>query len=283
MLNKQHHTPHGQEEQDMPQAVKVKNNNGIYALPAAILIGAMLISGSIFYNTKIFIAKGLNGTNTAAQGTKAGQGGGPSVPQQAAAPAPDAGPVKVSVDDDPVLGNKNAPLTLIEFSDYECPFCKRYFTETFPQIKKDYVDTGKLKIVYRDYPLPFHNPLATTEAIAANCSREQGGDAAYFKYHDEVFQRTKSNGQGLVKDDLYKIAADLKLNAGNFKSCLDSEKYKDEIAKDTADGSAAGVSGTPTVFIGKSAADGTITATKVVGAQPYTAFKSAIDQLLQNK
>lgn len=282
MLSKQHHTPHGQEEQDVYQAVEVKNSNGIYVLPATILIGAMLISGSIFYNTKIFIAKGLNGTNTAVLGTKAGQDGGPSVPQQAVAPAPDSGPVKVSADDDPVLGNKNAPLTLIEFSDYECPFCKRYFTETFPQIKKDYVDTGKLKIVYRDYPLPFHNPLATTEAIAANCSREQGGDAVYFKYHDEVFNRTKSNGQGLAKDELYKIAADLKLNAINFRSCLDSEKYKDEIAKDTADGSAAGVSGTPTIFIGKSATDGTITATKVVGAQPYASFKAVIDKQLQN-
>jgi protein-disulfide isomerase len=281
MLNKQHHPQHDQEERDITQVIEVKKNNGIYVLPAAILISAMLISGSIFYNTKIFITKGLNGTNTTAFGTNAGQDIKPSAPQQAPSPAPDSGPVKVSVDDDPVLGNKNAPLTLIEFSDYECPFCKRYFTDTFPEIKKNYVDTGKLKIVYRDYPLPFHNPLATTEAIAANCSREQGGDATYFKYHDEVFQRTKSNGQGLVKDDLYKIASDLKLNAGNFKNCLDSEKYKDEIAKDTTDGSAAGVSGTPTVFIGKSSSDGKITATKVVGAQPYTSFKPVIDQLLQ--
>ncbi len=278
--NTSHEPHHGHEAQAGHREAGEKKNNSVYVLPAAILLAAILISGSIFYNTKIFISKGLNGANTSVLGTDAGQGAVPAAPAQAPAAQPDSGPVKVSVDDDPVLGNKNAPLTLIEFSDYECPFCKRYFTETFPEIKKNYVDTGKLKIVFRDYPLPFHNPLATTEAIAANCSREQGGDAVYYKYHDEVFNRTKSNGQGLAKDDLYKIAADLKLNAGNFKSCLDSEKYKDEIAKDTADGSAAGVSGTPTVFIGKSSADGNITATKVVGAQPYASFKATLDQML---
>ena len=83
------------------------------------------------------------------------------------------------VDDDPVLGDKNAPVTMIEFSDYECPFCKRHFDQTLPQLVEKYVDTGKVKIVFRDFPLSFHDPMATKEAVAANCAREQGGDKKF--------------------------------------------------------------------------------------------------------
>ncbi len=103
-----------------------------------------------------------------------------------------------SVDDDAVLGKKEAPITIIEFSDYECPFCKRHFTQTVPSLKKDYIDSGKAKLVYRDFiAVGGHNPSATTEAIAANCAREQGGDEAYYKYHDQLFQLSKSNGEGI--------------------------------------------------------------------------------------
>lgn len=102
------------------------------------------------------------------------------------------------VDDDPVLGNSNAPLTLIEFSDYECPFCKRHFDQTYPSLKKDYIETGKVKEVFRDFvAVPQHNPNATLEALATSCARDQGGDATYFKYHDLVYSKTKSNGDGV--------------------------------------------------------------------------------------
>lgn len=104
----------------------------------------------------------------------------------------------VSVDDDAVLGNANAPVTLVEFSDYECPFCQRHFKQVHPSIVKDYVDTGKVKIVFRDFvAVPGHNPNATIEAMAASCAREQGGDAAYYKMHDYIFANTKANGGGL--------------------------------------------------------------------------------------
>lgn len=103
-----------------------------------------------------------------------------------------------SVDDDAVLGSKNAPVTLIEFSDYECPFCQRHFKQVYPSIKKDYIDTGKVKLVFRDFvAVTAHNPNATTEAMATSCAREQGGDEAYFKMHDDIFTNTKANGQGL--------------------------------------------------------------------------------------
>jgi protein-disulfide isomerase len=186
-----------------------------------------------------------------------------------------------SVDDDPLLGDKNAPVTIVEFSDYECPFCKRHFDQTLPQLIKNYVDTGKVKIVYRDLPLSFHDPMATKEAIAANCAREQGGDTKYFQYHDEIFTRTKSNGNGLSEADLTTIATDLRLNLGSFNSCLADQTQTDEVKKDIADGSAAGASGTPTFVIGKSTSNGEIDGDLLVGAQPYAAFQAVIDPMLQ--
>lgn len=193
-----------------------------------------------------------------------------------------AGPVKVSVDNDAVLGDKNAPLTMIEFSDYECPFCKRHFDQVYSEIKKNYIDTGKLKLVYRDFvAVQGHNPLAASEAMAAECAKDQGGDTAYFKYHDEIFKKTTSNGNGLALSQLPVIAKNVGLNVNTFQKCLDSNKFKDEFTKDNQDAQKAGVSGTPSFFIGKSSADGIIDGTIIVGAQPYSAFKVIIDEMLK--
>ena len=195
-------------------------------------------------------------------------------------PTDNGAPVKVSVDDDPVLGDKKAKVTLIEFSDYECPFCKKYFTETFPQIKKDYIDTGKIKMVFRDLPLGFHQN-APKEAEAAECARKQGGNTAYFKFHDQIFTKTTSNGTGLALDQLPIIAKELGLNVNKFQQCLDSDEFKGEVDKDLADAGKVGASGTPTFFIGKSTDNGEIDGIKIVGAQPYSAFKTIIDELLK--
>jgi len=249
--------------------------------PIALIVGSVIISVAILISGGVIQIKGVN---SAKSGSPSVDAQAPTNPiQQAAAPQPadDTRPKQVSIDDDPVLGSKDAPVTLIEFSDYECPFCKRHFDNVYPQLKKDYIDTGKVKLVFRDFPLSFHDPMATTEAIAASCAREQGDDATYFKFHDEMFKKTTSNGNGLSKDQLYTIATDLGLNTENLKSCVESEKYKDEVTKDIADGSAAGVSGTPGFLIGKSSPDGKITGTPLVGAQPYAAFKTIIDQQLK--
>lgn len=196
------------------------------------------------------------------------------------APGDNGSLVKVSVDDDPVLGNKNAKVTLIDFSDYECPFCKRYFTDTYPQLKKDYIDTGKVKMVFRDLPLNFHQN-AFKEAEAAECARKQGGDSVYYKYHDQIFTKTTSNGTGLALDQLPVIAKELGLNLNKFQACLDSGEFKAEVDKDLADAGKAGASGTPTFFIGKSTSSGEIEGVKIVGAQPYSAFKVIIDEQLK--
>ena len=243
-------------------------------IPKAIILGSVLVAISILISGGIIkIAPKTAGTGANIPVPSVAPQQAPQAPQQPTS-------AKVSLDDDPVLGSKNAKVTLIEFSDYECPFCKRHFDQVYPSLKKDYIDTGKVKMVFRDYPLPFHEPMATFEANAANCAKEQGGDSAYFKFHNSIFTKTKSNGNGLTKDEIYQFASDLGLNQANLKACADSAKYAEEIKKDVADGGAVGVSGTPSFFIGKSDPSGAITGTIIVGAQPYSAFQAVIDPLL---
>lgn len=217
------------------------------------------------------------------KGTVAGvaQGANNNQPAAPAAQAPQVTKGVASIDDDPILGDKNAPVTIIEFSDYECPFCKRHFDSTHPELIKKYIDTGKVKLVFRDFPLSFHEPMASKEAIAATCARDQGGDKKYFEFHDEIFKRTTSNGNGLDDAKIQTIASDLKLNINTFKSCLSDTAKADEVKKDIADGTAAGASGTPTFLIGKSTSDGKIDGDLVVGAQPFAAFQAVIDPLLK--
>jgi protein-disulfide isomerase len=233
-----------------------------------VLVVAAFLIGSLYTKVQYLEKNGGSSVQSATQ----------TAPQ--AAPPENVGPVKVSIDDDPIMGKKDAKLTIIDFSDYECPFCKRYFDDTFSQIKKEYIDTGKIKYVYRDLPLSFH-ANAHKEAQAAECAREQGGDAVYYKYHDEIFKRTTSNGTGLALDQLSVIANDLGLNGDALQKCLDSEKYKAEVDKDLADAATVGANGTPTFFIGKSTANGIIEGARIVGAQPFSAFQAEIDKLLQ--
>lgn len=178
------------------------------------------------------------------------------------------GKVDVSVDDDAFLGNKDAKVTLIEFVDYECPFCKRHFEQVHFKLIEEYVNKGLARIVMRDFPLDFHRPAALKEAIAAECAREQGGDKTYFSYHDEIFTRTVSNGQGVPEAGYAEAAQKLGLDVSKFNGCLTSEKYKDEVLKDFDDGQKVQVGGTPTFFVN---------GTPLVGAQPFEAFKAAID------
>ncbi|MBI4171057.1 MAG: DsbA family protein [Candidatus Aenigmarchaeota archaeon] len=196
-------------------------------------------------------------------------------PSQPSQPSGDsgAGPVKfdVSVDDDPSIGDQNAKVTIIEFSDFECPFCSRFFTQTLPQIDKEYISTGKVRLVYRDFPLNSIHPSAQKAAEAAECADEQGKWKAM---HDWLFgsrDQWAGLGESASVAKFKEAAPTLGLNAAQFDSCLDSGKYKDEVDKDFQDGSNAGVSGTPSFFINGQ---------QVVGAQPYSVFKQIIDREL---
>lgn len=244
----------------------------LISTPIAIVIGSVLISLSILVSGGAVKIKGFN----------AGSGGTAAVPTASISPA--AAPAEpttatVSMDDDAVIGKADAPVTIVEFSDYECPFCKRHYDETYSKLKTNYVDTGKVKIVFRDLPLSFHDPLATKEAIAANCAREQGTDETYYKMHDALFEKTTSNGSGMTMDELYGLAATVGIDQAAFKTCIDTDKYKDEVAKDLADAGAVGITGTPGFVIGKSGDE--VSGKIVVGAQPYSVFQAEIDALLQ--
>src|SRR3989344_9166824 len=227
-----------------------------------ILAGVFVLAVALAFSTG-YVFGGMGGTTGAAAAVQQ--------PQQPAVPeAP--GRVQLSADDDPVLGSANAPLTIIEFSDYQCPFCQRFHDQTWDQLKTAYIDTGKAKFVYRDFPLPFHQN-AEIAAEAANCAGEQG---KYWEMHDELFAKGSGDGTGLDAASLKSYAAGLGLNAATFATCLDGSKYASEIQKDTADGSTAGVSGTPTFYIGTPSKS----YTQVVGAGPYAVIKQTIDQEL---
>jgi len=169
----------------------------------------------------------------------------------------------VSADDDAILGDENAPIEIIEFSDYECPFCTRFYTNTLPQLKSQYIDTGKAKLIYRDFPLGFH-ANAQKAAEAAECAGDQG---KYFDMHDKLFEQGVSGGTISFKQ----YAKDIGLNTKDFDACLDTGKYADEVKKDFSDGQSAGVSGTPTFYINGQ---------QLVGAQPFEAFQQVIEQEL---
>ncbi len=178
--------------------------------------------------------------------------------------APSAGitDMKVLSDDDPFMGNENAAVTIIEFSDYECPFCVKFYQQTLPQIKSQYIDTGKVKFVYRDFPLGFHQQ-AEPAALAANCAGAQG---KYFEFHDKIFNNGGAAGKSGA--DYKKWAQDLKLDVAKWEKCTNNPAQKQEIQKDISDGSAAGISGTPGFII-----NGKL----ISGAQPFSVFKQVID------
>jgi len=168
------------------------------------------------------------------------------------------------VDDDPFLGDEDAPLTIIEFSDFQCPFCGRFKSQTLGQIIETYVDTGKVKFVYRDFPLSSIHPLAQKAAEASECADDQG---KFWEYHDLIFEKQGS----LSLSNLKSWAVELGLNSAEFDSCLDSGKHAKEVADDLSDASRAGGRGTPFFIVGTQT---------LSGAQPFSAFQQAIESQL---
>ena len=182
----------------------------------------------------------------------------------------------VSLGDDPVKGNQNAQVTIVEFSDFQCPFCARFFSQTLPQIQQDYIDSGKVRLVYKDFPLDNIHQNAKAASVAARCANEQG---KFWEYHNKLFEsqtQWASLGAAKATNTFKQYATELKLNSGNFDSCLDSAKYLDEVNKDYQDGTNYGVSGTPAFFIGNDK-DGYV---MLIGAKPYLEFQQRIDDEL---
>jgi protein-disulfide isomerase len=185
--------------------------------------------------------------------------------------------VVLNIDKAPFKGDKNAKLTLIEFSDYQCPFCGRHVSQTLPQLDAEYIKTGKVKYVFFDFPLDFHQN-AFKAAQAANCAGDQG---KFWQMHDKLF----ANQKALEVSDINKYAKELNLDMTKFDSCLNSEESANEVKKDLVEGQKAGVKGTPSFFLGiTNPKDSNVKIVEVIrGAQPYNNFKQAIDKTLNTK
>ncbi len=183
---------------------------------------------------------------------------------QPAAQANEPRRVNVTTDGDPSIGPEDAPVTIIEFSDYQCPYCAKWHAEVYEQLMAAYA--GKIRFVYRDNPIPSH-PEAEPAAEAAECAGEQGD---YWKFHDALF----SGSYGLSRSSYEQIAADLGMDMIPFKQCLDSRRYKSEVEADAAAAAKAGINSTPTFVI-----NGRL----LIGALPFSDFKAVIDEELSAK
>jgi protein-disulfide isomerase len=183
--------------------------------------------------------------------------------------------VVLKIDGAPAKGSETATVTMVEFTDYQCPFCARYVRDTYPQIERDYIQTGKIRYLVRDLPLESIHPLAQKAAEAAHCAGEQG---KYWEMHARLF----ANQRELGRPDLTKHAQALGLDAEAFDACVDTGKMTARIRDDLAEAQKLQATGTPTFFLGVADPTDTskIKATKLVGAQPYPAFKAAIERLL---
>ncbi|MBI2623075.1 MAG: thioredoxin domain-containing protein [Candidatus Liptonbacteria bacterium] len=197
-------------------------------LPASILAAGVLIAGSIIYL--------VGAKNTPAVGPSAGDEG-----RRAAA-------LLAVLEDDAVLGSKDAPVMVIEYGDYQCPFCGSFFRDIEPALRDTYIKTGKAKFVYRDFA--FLGPESLAAAEAAECAREQG---QFWAYHDGLFRAEvadKRENNGNLNAELFgKLAQDAGLDVSAFESCRASGKYRARIGEETSDGRVLGVNATPTAFV----------------------------------
>jgi protein-disulfide isomerase len=174
---------------------------------------------------------------------------------------------EVSVGSGPILGSASAPVTIIEFSDFQCSFCKRFWADTLPKLREAYIDKGKVRFIYRHFAiLGKHSEQA---AQAAECAAEQ---AKFWEYHDQLFKN--QGGLAFTETKLRQYARDIGLNVGAFGTCLGSGKHKDKVERETTAAAYVGGRGTPFFIVNQR---------HLVGAQPYDVFRRVIDEELKSQ
>ncbi|MBU1178666.1 DsbA family protein [Patescibacteria group bacterium] len=219
-------------------------------VPVAIVLAGAIVAGAVVYSGNIDNSSSPELTGSAEE----------ALPEPPSPPEPGTEEFEVSVDDDAVKGSKDAKVQIVEFSDYECPYCQKN-SETIKKIAEKYGD--QVAIVFRDFPLDFH-ANAQKAAEAAECAGEQN---MYWEYHDQLF----ANQESLDVASLKKYAKEIKLKTSVFDKCLDSGQQAEEIKKDVQDGVEIEVTGTPATFIN---------GRKIGGAYPYEAFEKIIEEEL---
>lgn len=224
---------------------KMTNQN--YLLPASILVAGVLVAGAVVYST------GLKNANPGQLGANAEE----AISGEA---------LKLN-SGDVVLGDPNAPVTLIEYSDFQCPFCGRFYSQTENLIKENYIKDGKVKFVYRHFA--FLGPESRAAAEAVECAKDQ---SKFWQYHDALFDAELKDGQennGNLNRDLFvSLAQNLGMNTADFAACVDGGKYAAKVESDYAGAQSLGVRATPTTFVNDQ---------KLEGALPYAQFKVIID------
>ncbi|MBI4225448.1 MAG: DsbA family protein [Candidatus Sungbacteria bacterium] len=235
------------QQYETPQATpEVRPTPNPLLVPIAIIIAGALIGGSVLYsNSSRRPAPQLGAANT-----------GKAVDN--------AELLKQAQNDSRSLGNPDAPVTIVEFADFQCPFCGKFFRESGTKIIDQYVKTGKVRFVYRDFA--FLGPESTMTAEASRCAQDQ---QAFWQYHDYVFSHQQGENQGAFsKENLKGFAAILKLDTQKFNACLDTGTHRDEVQKDLELGRSLGVDGTPSTFVNDKFFN---------GALPFEEFKKAIE------
>lgn len=232
------------------EKIIINSNNNQKQIAGAILVAAVLIAGAILLKGNAPV--GNKGTGEDTKNNLA---------------------IRPITKDEHILGNPNAKIIIVEYSDTECPFCKVFHTTMHKVVEQN---SGQVAWVYRHYPIPQLHPTAAREAEATECAWEQGGNNAFWKYVDRLFEITPSNN-GLDMAELPKIAAYVGLDVASFNTCLASGKYKNKVEADINDGVKAGVNGTPSSFILK---NGKIV-DSIPGAQPLEVVNQKIKDALR--
>lgn len=242
-----------------------------YLLPISIVLAALIIGGAFIYSKGLNVSQKTQETEQQSSGNI----------------------LKLNIaSDDVVLGKENAPITIFEFADYQCPYCRRFYLLSHLDLVKDYVDTGLAKIVFVDTPLPFHE-FAQKASEAVWCAKDQN---KFWEMHDKIFASAES-ADGLKIDSLINYAKELKLDPANFSDCLNSNKYAARVQQSLDLAFKLGIIGTPSLIItptknlpldidvqkikaafeGSSSSADLGNATLLIGAQPYTVVKSILD------
>ena len=255
------HTDHHQHDETHP-----KKREGL-SVPLAIIFAGMLVAGAIIFSDNTQSATAFKNLSVVAQPREqADTGAGDLAPLDELALRPD----------DHVFGNPNADVLVIEYSDTECPFCKQ-FHGTMLEIMDQYGKAGNVAWVYRYFPLDQIHPKARKEAEAMKCANELGGNDAFWKYVDRIFEVTPANN-GLDLAELPVIAETIGLNVEEFNACLSSGKYADRVQKDFESGASIGVRGTPyTVVWNKK----TGKQMPIGGAAPFNNVKNTLDTIME--
>ena len=249
----------------MPKTKKVEESSDeiVISLDKLAIPGAIIVAGIVIALAIVFSNKGKDTTTNVDSGAPDTANGQEEFPE-----------ATTVIGDSPYLGDiKKAKVALVEYTDFQCPYCERHATETKGTIISDYVDTGKIIYVVRNFPLDFHGQIAIDSANAGLCVNEIAGAKKYFEFYSQAFSKTST-------DELAAVAQGLGIDMNKYGTCMSENRYQKQINTDMADGRAAGVQGTPGFVIGVLDKDGNVKGKLIAGAYPYESFKAIIDEML---